>query len=201
MNAVLDPSYSRTVSNYDLLTHEEEIALIRRAQSGDVESRDRLTYANQRLVINEAQKYAGKDPPEDLIQEGNIGLLKAIGKFDPEMINPETGDPYRFSTYATWWVRRAVQRGAHETTGTIHVPEWIVTLVPKWASGAQYLHRELGRDPSASEIANYLGITGCDPNTVQQGVDIIQNQLVSLDEGVGDETLYKFIADRKKRFM
>jgi RNA polymerase primary sigma factor len=146
----LIPGYFAKIDTGRLLSHQEEIDLSRRAKAGDKRARQRLIEKNLRLVISVAKKYRGVGLPfEDLIQEGNIGLMKAAEKFDPER-------GWRFSTYATWWVRQAVQRAVADKGRTIRVPVHMGDKIRKMARTYNALSAELGRDPSDEEVAKRL---------------------------------------------
>jgi RNA polymerase primary sigma factor len=136
-----------------LLTHEEELDLGRRARSGDERARQRLIEKNLRLVVSVAKKYRGYGLPfEDLIQEGNIGLMKAAERFDPELGN-------RFSTYATWWIRQAIGRAIEDKGRAIRLPAHAQDKVRKAARTRNELSATLGREPVDEEVAKKLGWT------------------------------------------
>jgi RNA polymerase primary sigma factor len=144
-------SYLRQISRGRLLTHEEEIDLGRRVREGDQTARSKLIEKNLRLVIPVAKKYRGMGLPfGDLIQEGNIGLMTAADKFDPER-------GFRFSTYATWWIRQAVQRAVADKGRTIRVPVHMGEKIRKMARTYNELSAELEREPSDEEVAERLG--------------------------------------------
>jgi RNA polymerase primary sigma factor len=144
------PSYFARIDKGKLLSKNEEMALARGAQAGDERARKRLIEKNLRLVVSIAKKYRGQGLPfEDLIQEGNIGLMKAVEKFDPER-------GWRFSTYATWWIRQAVQRAVADKGRTIRVPVHRGDKVRKMARTYNELSAELEREPTDEEVAGRL---------------------------------------------
>ena len=145
------PSYFAHIDKGQLLTHKEEIELSNAAKAGDTRARARLIEKNLRLVVSVAKKYRGYGLPfEDLIQEGNIGLMKAVEKFDPDR-------GYRFSTYATWWIRQAVQRAVADKGRTIRVPVHMTEKIRKMARSYNELSAELEREPTDEEVAARLG--------------------------------------------
>ena len=144
------PSYFSRIDKGRLLSRGEEMDLARGAQAGDRRARQRLVEKNLRLVVSIAKKYRGQGLPfEDLIQEGNIGLMKAVEKFDPER-------GWRFSTYATWWIRQAVQRAVADKGRTIRVPVHRGDKVRKMARAYNELSAELEREPTDEEVAGTL---------------------------------------------
>jgi RNA polymerase primary sigma factor len=147
----LIPGYFAHIDKGKLLTHAEEIDLSKRAKSGDKGARQRLIEKNLRLVVSVAKKYRGMGLPfEDLIQEGNIGLMKAVEKFDPDR-------GWRFSTYATWWVRQAVQRAVADKGRTIRVPVHMGDKIRKMARAYNELSAKMEREPTDEEVAERLG--------------------------------------------
>jgi RNA polymerase primary sigma factor len=142
--------YLSHIGRGDLLTHQEEIELSNAAKAGDARARQRLIEKNLRLVVSVAKKYRGYGLPfEDLIQEGNIGLMKAVEKFDPDR-------GFRFSTYATWWIRQAVQRAVADKGRTIRVPVHMTEKIRKVSRAYNELLAEFEREPSEEEVAQRL---------------------------------------------
>jgi RNA polymerase primary sigma factor len=183
--------YLAHIGQGHLLTHREEIELSKRAKAGDGRARQRLVEKNLRLVVSVAKKYRGYGLPfEDLIQEGNIGLMKAVEKFDPDR-------GFRFSTYATWWIRQAVQRAVADKGRTIRVPVHMTEKIRKVSRAISELALDLEREPSEDEAAAHLG---WDPDEVRLTMRAMPDA-TSLDQPVSSEDtasqLGDFIEDDK----
>jgi len=183
--------YLREIGKVPLLKTEEEMSLARRKEVGDQEAAQRLMVANLRLVVSIAKKFVGKNLSlADLIQEGNIGLMRAVEKFDPSK-------GYKFSTYATWWIRQAVTRALADQSRTIRIPVHMVETINRYQQVARQLIQDLGREPLPEEIASEMGE---DVEKIRNLIQISQDT-VSLDTSVGDEdedsVLEDFIEDFK----
>jgi RNA polymerase sigma factor (sigma-70 family) len=180
-------AYFGEIARIPLLTREEEVALARRARAGDEAAKTRLTESNLRLVVQVARRYLNRGLPlPDLIEEGNLGLLRAVEKFDPERGT-------RFSTYATWWIRHFVVRALANQARMIRLPVHVELLLGRYAKEQQRLAHELGRPPTTEELAHALGTTTEQVDELEE----IRRHPVSLDAPVGEEhgSLGETIAD------
>ncbi len=145
-------TYLREINETSLLTAKDERELATAIGNGDVRARDRMVRANLRLVVNIARGYTGKGLAlQDLIEEGNLGLLRAVEGFDPAMGT-------RFSTYASYWIKQSIKRALINTAKTIRIPAYMVELLSKWRRATARLTEELGRTPTPEEIARVLGL-------------------------------------------
>src|SRR3954468_9417768 len=145
-------TYLREINETPLLSAAEERALAYRIEDGDGAARDHLVRANLRLVVNIARGYAGKGLGlQDLIEEGNLGLLRAVEGFDPGMNT-------RFSTYASYWIKQSIKRALVNTSKTIRIPAYMVELLAKWRRATAKLQEEMGRPPTHEEVAKVLGL-------------------------------------------
>ena len=169
--------YLKEIGNVPLLTTEQDVELAKRVEAGDEEAKKQLTEANLRLVVSIAKKYVGRGMPFlDLIQEGNMGLMKAVDKFDYTK-------GYKFSTYATWWIRQAITRGIADTGRTIRVPVHMVETINKTLRMTRTLLQELGREPTPEEVAERLNVS---VSRVREVLKISRDP-VSLDTPIGEE--------------
>jgi RNA polymerase primary sigma factor len=169
--------YLKEIGRIALLRKEQEVEYAQLIELGDEAARDKLTEANLRLVVSIAKKYIGRGMPFlDLIQEGNTGLMRAVVKFDYRR-------GYKFSTYATWWIRQAVSRALADQSRTIRIPVHMGEVINKLVRVSRRLFQELGRDPDDEEIAEEMGLT---PEKVQE-VLRISREPVSLSSPIGEE--------------
>ncbi len=187
--------YLKEIGRYPLISGNMEKELAKRIEEGDVEARNLLAQANLRLVVSIAKKYANRSPDLtllDLIQEGNLGLYKAVEKFDRTK-------GFKFSTYATWWIRQAITRALADQSRTIRVPVHMVETIAKYKQVVRRLTQDLGREPLPEEIAMEMNL---DVEKIYQ-IEKIDQSTVSLESPVGDEgddgksKLGDFLADDK----
>ena len=180
--------YLKEIGKIKLLTPEEELALAKRMSEGDVEARKRMSEANLRLVVSIAKRYVGRGMQLlDLIQEGNLGLMKAVEKFDYTK-------GYKFSTYATWWIRQSITRAIADQARTIRIPVHMVETINRVLRTSHSMVQTLGREPTTQEIADELHL---DVQKVEEILKIAQEP-VSLETPVGEEEdshLSDFIQD------
>ena len=182
--------YLKDIGRVPLLSAEEEVELAKRMQENDAAARKRLSEANLRLVVSIAKRYVGRGMLFlDLIQEGNLGLMKAVEKFDYQK-------GFKFSTYATWWIRQSITRAIADQARTIRIPVHMVETINKLTRVQRLLLQELGREPTPDEIAEKMGVT---PERVREIQKIAQDP-VSLETPIGEEEdshLGDFIEDEK----
>jgi len=187
--------YLKEIGKTSFLSAKEEKELAKKIEAGDEDSKNRLALANLRLVVSIAKKYVGRSPNLtmlDLIQEGNLGLFKAVKKFDWRR-------GYKFSTYATWWIRQSITRGLADQARTIRIPVHMIETISKYTKVRKTLLQELGREPLAEEIAAEMGLEVDKVHHIRK----IAQKAVSLETPVGedkdkqDSVLAEFIKDDK----
>jgi RNA polymerase primary sigma factor len=183
--------YLREIGKIPLLNAEEELALAQRVVAGEKKAKDKMAEANMRLVVSIAKRYSGRGLDFlDLIQEGNTGLLRAVEKFDPDK-------GFKFSTYATWWIRQAITRAIADQARTIRIPVHMVETINKLLRTQRRMTQELNREPTIEELGKELEM---EPEKVEYVIKIKQD-ITSLDAGVGrdgedeDSVLGDFIED------
>ena len=197
VDAMADDSvrmYLREIGDVPLLTQEEELELAKRTVKGDKKAKDKLAESNMRLVVSIAKRYSGRGLDFlDLIQEGNTGLLRAVEKFDPEK-------GFKFSTYATWWIRQAITRAIADQARTIRIPVHMVETINKVMRTTRKLTQDLNREPTNAEVAEAMGM---DVDKIEYVMRIKQD-IASLDASVGrdgdddESVLGDFIEDSER---
>ena len=191
---ITDPvrMYLKEIGRINLLTAEEETDLAKRVEKGELAAKERLINSNLRLVVSIAKKYVGRGLTLlDLIEEGNIGLMRAVEEFDWRK-------GYKFSTYATWWIRQAITRAIADQARTIRIPVHRVETINRFIRTSRKLMQELGREPTPEEVAKEMGI---EPEKVREIIKVSQEP-TSLEAPVGEEkdsTLGDFIPDEEIR--
>jgi len=183
--------YLKEIGRVPLLSPEDELELARRAQNGDENAKRRLAEANLRLVVSIAKRYVGRGMLFlDLIQEGNLGLIKAVEKFDYHK-------GFKFSTYATWWIRQAITRAIADQARTIRIPVHMVETINKLIRISRQLLQTLGREPTAEEIAEEMGMN---VERVREIIKIAQEP-VSLETPIGEEEDVTWVTSSKTRMF
>lgn len=185
-------TYLREINETALLTARDEKELSYRIAEGDKEARDRMVRANLRLVVNIARAYTGKGLPlQDLIEEGNLGLLRAVEGFDPDMNT-------RFSTYASYWIKQSIKRALVNSAKTIRIPAYMVELLSKWRRATARLHDELKRAPTPEEVAADLGLPKKKLRIVRKAIQLY-NSTPQSDQTEGGWSLGEMIADDRTK--
>ncbi len=193
-SAVQSPleTYLREINETSLLTAAEEKELSYQIAEGNKESRDRMVRANLRLVVNIARAYTGKGLPlQDLIEEGNLGLLRAVEGFDPEMNT-------RFSTYASYWIKQSIKRALVNSAKTIRIPAYMVELLTKWRRATAQLHDLLNRTPTADEVAAELGLPAKKLAIVKKAIQLY-NSTPQSDQTESGWSLGEMVADERTK--
>ena len=181
-------TYLREINETALLTADEEKSLSRAITAGDAAARDRMVRANLRLVVNIARGYSGKGLPlQDLIEDGNLGLLRAVEGFDPDMNT-------RFSTYASFWIKQSIKRALVNTAKTIRVPAYMVELLSKWRRAAAKLAEELKRTPTTEDIARELEIPNKKLRIVKKAI-ALYNAAPQSEQDEAGMSLGEIVAD------
>ncbi|MFH1868587.1 MAG: sigma-70 family RNA polymerase sigma factor [Candidatus Omnitrophota bacterium] len=176
--------YFKDIDRIPLLTRDEELKLARRVLKGDSRARKKMVQANLRLVVNIAKRYTYTGVPmPDLIEEGNMGLMKAVKKFDPEM-------GHRFSTYAGWWIKQYIMRAIANQGKTIRVPVYMVEIIIKYKKAIEALRHRLKRSPTAREIAKAMKVTA---KRIREIARAMQTQPTSLELPIGEEDSGRFL--------
>jgi RNA polymerase primary sigma factor len=185
-------TYLKEINETALLTAQDEIDLANRIATGDAAARDRMVRANLRLVVNIARAYASKGLPlQDLIEEGNLGLLRAVEGFDPTMGT-------RFSTYGSYWIKQSIKRALVNSAKTIRIPAYMVELLSKWRRATAKLSDDLGRTPTPEEVAIELEIPKKKLKIVKKAIQLY-NSNPQTDSADGTWTLGEVVADERSK--
>ena len=185
-------TYLREINETALLTADDEKELAGRIAEGDVEARDRMVRANLRLVVNIARGYTGKGLNlQDLIEEGNLGLLRAVEGFDPAVGT-------RFSTYASYWIKQSIKRALINSAKTIRIPAYMVELLSKWRRASARLTEELGRTPTPEEVARVLGLPRKKLPIIKKAIHIY-NSTPQTDQSEAGWTLGDMVMDERSK--
>ncbi len=183
-------TYLREINETALLSAEEEKELSYRINDGEKEARDQMVRANLRLVVNIARAYTGKGLPlQDLIEEGNLGLLRAVEGFDPDMNT-------RFSTYASYWIKQSIKRALINSGKTIRIPAYMVELLTKWRRATAMLEDGLGRPPTQEEVAKELGLNKKKLSIVRKAIQLY-NTTPQTDDDDGGWSMGDMVADMR----
>jgi RNA polymerase primary sigma factor len=185
-------SYLGDIDRTPLLSAGEERELATRVLTGDIEARDQMVRANLRLVVNIARGYAGKGLAlDDLVSEGNMGLLRAVEGFDPTMNT-------RFSTYASYWIKQSIKRAIINTAKTIRIPAYMAELLTKWRRATNKLNDELGRTPTPDEIAKFLGLSKKKLNIIKKAIRVA-NAGSQADQGEAGWSIEEMLSDDRSQ--
>lgn len=185
-------TYLREINETALLTADEEKELARAIAIGDTRARDRMVRANLRLVVNIARGYSGKGLSlQDLIEEGNLGLLRAVEGFDPDVGT-------RFSTYASYWIKQSIKRALINSAKTIRIPAYMVELLSKWRRATTRLSEELGRSPTPEEVARVLGLPKKKLPIVKKAIKIY-NSTPQTDQSEAGWSLGDMVMDERMK--
>ena len=186
-------TYLREINETDLLTAQQERELAFRIEEGDLEARDLMVRANLRLVVSIARAYNGRGLPlADLIEEGNLGLLRAVEGFDPTMGT-------RFSTYGSYWIKQSIKRALVNSAKTIRIPAYMVELLSKWRRATAMLHEKLDRTPTHEEVAELLELTPKKLAIVRKAIQLYNATPHGDDDDAGCSMAELVVDDRGKR--
>ena len=193
MSGVQSPleTYLREITGIALLTPDEELELATDVWDGDMEARDLMIRSNLRLVVNIARGYTGRGLGlQDLIEEGNLGLLRAVEGFDPAMGT-------RFSTYASYWIKQSIKRALINSSKTIRIPAYMVEILSKWQRASSRLSEDLGRTPTHEEVARLIGLPKKRLSLIKKAI-LINSLVPQFDQPESGLTLNEVIADKRR---